>query len=251
MGIDAAKGFLLPHFKKFWRFLGRSEGGSSIKRNFLRDQNILKSTAEQFTARVAKIVGEGRGGRPSETLRLAIMEDPPLTLCGRTSSLAPGDMLVRWELLYDINKRLSGVSGGSSRDLKSLEDDIQAGIFTLLDGLKLGNGLGIVWCTLAPEIDKAMSKGDTIGRVCDRMGLSHICWGTVIEFRYPVSSLSKLRIPTTLDAFDSPDFRPSGRRGATGHTMDIQTGGRGLPEMVHEGRLLLDLKSTVSFRGER
>ena len=250
MGINAAKGFRLPHFKTCWHFLGRCQDGPSIKRNFLRDQNIPKRTAEQFTARVAKIVGEGRGGRPIETIELAIMEVPPLTLSGRKASLGTLDTLVRWELLYDINKRLAKTSGGSFRDLKALQADLQAGIFVPLDGLKLGSRLGIVWCTLAAEIDKAVSKGDTTGRVCDRMGLRHICWGTVIEFRYPTSSVSRLRIPTTLDAFDSPDFRPSGRRSAIGRTRDIKTGRRGLAEMVHEGRSLADLKASVSVRGQ-
>jgi hypothetical protein len=249
MGITAAKGFRLPQFKIFWRFLGRCEGGPPIKRNFRRDPNIPTSTAEEFTARVAKIVGAGRGGRPIETMQLAIMEVPALTLSGRASSLAMRDMLVRWELLYDLNKWLARVSGGSSRDMGELLNDIRAGVLTPLDGLKVENRLGIVWCTLATQIDRAMSKADTIGRICDKMGLRHVCWGTVIEFRYPVSSVSKLRIPTTLDAFDSPDFRPSKPGESTGFTRDIETGRRGLPELVHEGRLFPDLKAAVSDRG--
>ena len=185
-----------------------------------------------------------------ETMKLAIRQAPPLTLSGRTARFAMGEILVRWELLYDVHKRLAKASGGSFRDFRALRDDLLAGAFTLLDGLELGNQLGIVWCTLATQIDKAVSKGDTIGRICDKTGLRHNCWGTVIEFRYPVSSLSKLRIPTTLDAFDSPDFRPSRRRDGTGHARDIKTGRRGLPEMVHEGRFWLDLKGIASLRGE-
>jgi hypothetical protein len=72
----------------------------------------------------------------------------------------------------------------------------------------------------------------------------------VIEFRYHAGSVSRLRIPTALDAFDSPDFRPSKPGGSTGYTMDIKTRRRGLPELVHEARLFPALKASVSVRGK-
>jgi hypothetical protein len=249
MGITAAKGFRHPDFKICWRSLGRFEGGPSIKRNFQHDQNIPTSVAEQFTARVARLVGEGRGGRPIEAMELAIMEDPQLTLSGGTSSLATAEVLVRWELLYDLHKRLARISGGSFRDLGALGNDLKAGVFTLLEKLKLENRLHIVWCTVGTEMDKFLSKGDTLGRICDRMGLRHFAWGEVIEFRYYVGFVSRLRIPTTLDAFDSPDFRPSKPGDGTGYTKDIKTRRRGLPELVHEACLFPALKASVSVRG--
>jgi hypothetical protein len=157
---------------------------------------------------------------------------------------------VRWELLYDLNKQLAKRSGGGSGDMKALRDDLQAGVFTLLDGLGLGNKLNIVWCTLATHIDNSLAKGEALGRICDKMGLRHVCWGTVIEFRYVVGSLAKLRIPTTLDAFSCPDFRPSDLGAITGYAKDIRSGRRGLPELIHEARLLSSLKASVSVRGE-
>ena len=249
MGIAAANGYRHPDFKICWRSLGHFEGGPSIKRNFQRDQNISKSVAEQFTARVAKLVGEGRGGRPIETMELAIMEDPQLTLSGGTSNFSTGEVLVRWELLYDLHKRLARISGGSFRDMGALGNDLKAGLFTLLEKLKLENRLGIVWCTVGTEMDKFLSKGDTLGRICERMGLRHFGWGEVVEFRYHAGSVSKLRIPTTLDAFDSPDFRPSKLGGSAGYARDIKTKRRGLPELVHEARLFPDLGASASVRG--
>ena len=248
--ITTAKGFCLPHFKIFWRFLGRAEGGRAIKRNFRRDQNISTTAAEEFTARIATEVRDGRGGRPIETMEVAITAAPALTLSGRTPKLPPAEVLVRWELLYDLNKRLATLSGGGSSDMDKLKDDLQSGVFTVLDGLRLGNRLDIVWCTLATEIDKSLAKREELGRICDKMGLRHICWGTVIEFRYPVGSPAKLRIPTTLDAFSSPDFRPADSRSTTGYAKDIRTGRKGLPEVIHEDRLLSSLYPSVNVRGE-
>jgi hypothetical protein len=250
VGITSAKGFRHPDFKVCWRSLSSFDGGQSIRRNFRRDDNIPTPIAEQFTSRVARLVGEGRGGTPIETMGLAIMENPQLTLSGPMSSLATGDVLVRWELDYYLNKRLARISGGSSRDLGALRKDLRAGIFTVLDKVKLENQWGIVWCTLGTAIDKWLSKGDTLERIRDRMGLRHFAWGEVIEFRYEVSSVSTLRRPTTLDAFDSPDFRPSRLGDRTGYTKDIKTRRRGLPELVHEGCLCSSVRATVSVRGK-
>ena len=103
---------------------------------------------------------------------------------------------------------------------------------------EIGNKLGFTWATFADELAEQIENSTSADEIRDQLGLDFSIYAKdeyLIRFVFKTGFLSDYpSLPTVVEAGDSVPFKPSLMGSETGYAIDLKTGKRTLPEVVHE-----------------